>query len=803
MDPEDSSFRWWDLPAAALLVAALLTAATRLVATHWTEHLAISQTLVFFGAIAGLALGKSRFSHPVCMTLGAAYGAFAIPWQLGMTLSAELLWSDKLFLLVNRLGVIIYQIINGDLVQDSLLFILLMSILFWTLAVHAGYTLVRYGSAWGSVLPAGTAIFIIHAFDPLVTRRTWYLAVYIFFSLVIVARMVYLHRHNRWLTSRTALPPHLGLDYIQFTVIATLAIVLFSWTAPAAANSFPAAQKAWQPVQRAWSETRQRFDNAFASLRSSVGIVSTFYGSSASLGRGTPLSDKHIFSVRAPEDLPIGTRLYWRARLYDTYDDGQWYSTVNSVHNFDPEAGDLPLAVEKGRWLGAFEIISASDISTLFTPAQPIWVSQRGQVEYAVNQDGTLDISSFRANPSIDPGQVYQAQSSISLATQAQLRAAGENYPEWISERYLQIPDSITPRTRQLAADITAGFETPYDKAEAITDYLRKNIQYTPILDEEIPEKQEIVDWFLFDTKKGFCNYYSSAEVILLRAVGIPARWAVGYAQGDRYLSENTATTGSQFPGSSFIVRQREAHSWPEVYFPGYGWVEFEPTASQPALARLPGNPGTINDENLAGNSQADLQARREMEEELALLRDRGYSTEPAQPAMNPLLMFLIWVVPVVFVGGLSFYAWRNRAHFSIPPAPILIERVFLRAGLRPPRFIRFLALQAALPPLSKAYLEINKALARLGNKPAATNTPAERAHILGSIFPPAERPAHDLVLEYERATFGKQDANLDAAQFAAKELRQMSILEALKRFAARFQRPEIAWRKPSPKKES
>jgi len=797
MEQDKTSIRWWDFLAGTLLMAALLTAATRLVVTRWTDHLAITQTLVFFGVLAGLALGKSRFTQATCLVFAAAYGTFAIPWQLGMTISAELLWGERLLILVNRLSVIIYQLVNGNPVEDSLLFIVIMCMLFWTLAVHAGYTLVRHGSAWGSLLPTGVTIFIIHAFDPLVTRRTWYLAAFILFSLIIVARMVFLQRQKRWQDTRTALPPHLGMDYIQFTILATFLIVFLSWTAPAAANSLPAAQKAWQPVQKAWVETRQRFENAFASLRTSVGIVSTFYGSSTYLGRGTPLTDKHIFSVRAPEDLPPGIRLYWRARIYDTYDNGQWYSTINSVHNFDPDKGGLQIPVEESRWLGTFEFINAQNTTTLFTPSQPFWVSQRGQVDYAENEDGSVDISSFRAQPSLDAGKVYQAQSSISVATQAELRAAGIDYPAWISERYLQLPVSITTRTLQLAADITAGAQTPFDKAVAITDYLRKNMQYLPNLDEEVPERQEIIDWFLFDYRKGFCNYYATAEVILLRAAGIPARWAVGFAQGDRYVSDIPTTQDSRLTGSSFIARQRDAHSWPEAYFPGYGWIEFEPTASQPAIVRAPGDPAAAGIGNFSGNGEAEEQARRDKAEELALLRERqGYTTGPLEPDQKSPLTTIFWAIAFLALAGASLFAWRYRSRWKFPPAAVILEHAFIRAGLRPPKFIQRLARQAALPPLTKAYLEVNRALARLGRVPAVTNTPAERAEILANLLPPAQDPAFNLVYEYEREMFGGQSARLLLAQDAAKELRKLSTLAALRRLLARLQKPENPLRK-------
>ncbi len=106
------------------------------------------------------------------------------------------------------------------------------------------------------------------------------------------------------------------------------------------------------------------------------------------------------------------------------------------------------------------------------------------------------------------------------------MRQAGTDYPDWVKQHYLQLPKSITPRTRQLAEQITAGLDTPYDKVIAITNYLRRNIQYVETIEDEPPTNQELIDWFLFDEKKGFCNYYSTAEIVMLRSLGIPARWA-------------------------------------------------------------------------------------------------------------------------------------------------------------------------------------------------------------------------------------------------------------------------------------
>jgi hypothetical protein len=277
MNGKNYSPRWWDFPAALLLMAAILTAGTRLVATDWTRHLAIVQTLVFFGVIGGLALGFSRFSGRAAVFIGVVYGLFTIPWQLGMTLPASYSWVERMVILIYRLQIIISQLVYREPVRDSLLFLVVMYILFWAISIYGSYALTRHGDAWLAVLPGGMAMFVIHSFDPAVSNRIWYLAAYLFFALILIARMTFVHNQTQWQQSRTALPPHISLDFIRYTILATFVIVMFAWTMPALAKALPQANRAWQPVRTAWNDTVNNFENAFASLKATVFTYTAVY----------------------------------------------------------------------------------------------------------------------------------------------------------------------------------------------------------------------------------------------------------------------------------------------------------------------------------------------------------------------------------------------------------------------------------------------------------------------------------------------------------------------------------------------
>ncbi|MCC6792323.1 MAG: transglutaminase domain-containing protein [Thermomicrobiales bacterium] len=182
------------------------------------------------------------------------------------------------------------------------------------------------------------------------------------------------------------------------------------------------------------------------------------------------------------------------------------------------------------------------------------------------------DIDSvFFAQRSGIPTQ-YRVSGSISIAGEDVLRAAGADYPDWVEQRYLQLPGSLTDRTVQLGSDIVAqsGATNPFDAAWAIQQYLRGAYQYAEN-SQQSPDDADAVDFFLFEKSVGRCEDYAGAMVVLLRTQGIPARMAAGYRTGDELTADG-----------DFLFLEKQAHTWVEVYFPDYGWVPFEPTAIEP-----------------------------------------------------------------------------------------------------------------------------------------------------------------------------------------------------------------------------
>ena len=224
-------------------------------------------------------------------------------------------------------------------------------------------------------------------------------------------------------------------------------------------------------------------------------------------------------------------------------------------------------------------------------------------VDVRRKEAGPESAASLLGSRILVPPRRYTTVGSISTASPAKLRETGQGYPKWVTDRYLQLPRDFPQTVKALASLLARTAANPYDKAEAI----RRHLITLPYTDDVgvPPPGQDWIEYFLFVQQKGFCQNYASAMVTMLRSLGIPARLVVGFAPGiwdeDREVWE---------------VQARHYHAWPEVYFPRYGWVEFEPTPAdvQPSLLNL-GIP--VQGAGPGGRVQLDL--CQEFEEELAL----------------------------------------------------------------------------------------------------------------------------------------------------------------------------------------
>src|SRR5437868_2363385 len=290
---------------------------------------------------------------------------------------------------------------------------------------------------------------------------------------------------------------------------------------------------------------------------------STGASSSVDLHFRGRLGDAPVMYVRT------GAPAYWRGLVFDEYRDGAWTTTNRGYREMQPYVPPrfMPPAPPHnlGTFVQTFRVLrplpgvinAAYPIQSLYAPVA------------ALREDA---YGTFHTPDALRPGQTYSVVSYLPNLTPNALRAdemgrVPDNNPAYLDS------EGRSAQARRLALEVTNGATNEFDVVMALTNHLQRNYRYTLDL-PRVPTGRDPVDWFLFDVKTGYCEQFATAETLMLRSLGIPARLATGYATGDYDPILNQA-----------VVREHDAHAWVEVWFSGHGWVPVDPTPGVSPLA--------------------------------------------------------------------------------------------------------------------------------------------------------------------------------------------------------------------------
>jgi transglutaminase-like putative cysteine protease len=288
-----------------------------------------------------------------------------------------------------------------------------------------------------------------------------------------------------------------------------------------------------------------------------------------------------LFQVHSP-----GGAAYWRLYALDRFDGTTWSSS-------DPLA-------EQGEVLGSPAALQPAPLPPETEPLQQEfrilhgiddpWLPSAYPAEQVVVPFGDLrynrSLGTVVLPDGLDEGLVYSVTSRVVAPSPQELDLVTftADFGPWT-----EVPESVDSRVRELALEWTAGAETPYRRILALQNRFRgTDFVYKQEID--VVEDVDPLYHFLTESRKGFCQQFATAMAIMARELGYPARVAVGFREGERL-------------GDTYTVDSRDAHAWVEVFFPGYGWLPFEPTPSRAnPIETIPGsysnatNPGDPDD---------------------------------------------------------------------------------------------------------------------------------------------------------------------------------------------------------------
>jgi transglutaminase-like putative cysteine protease len=703
---------WEDWLTFAITAVVFMSVVASIDGANWVRDMPSLYPVGFSALIVGYGLARVRRHEVLLHPIAALAGAAIVLAQLVAIVpgGSPALRIDHI---VDRMHLWWGAATQNGLSADTLPFIVLVLVLTWIGTYFSSWAIFRWRNPWLGLVPGGTALmwnisFIPGQFSPA-------FLVFVFGAVLLVMRLNVARKESEWETAGVAYPKFISLSVLNWTFWVTVAILVMAYRMPLAARSDTANQR-WNDFTAPIVRRIEPLARVFISVDAKKPIaIHNLQDALAFQGKIT-LTGKQAVQLNVA--LTPDMAAFLRAQSFDQYSAAGWTVNVNSNVPLAPRENsgvEAPQVADARKDVTINVKIEGGNNGVLFSLGQPVTADRPSDARLGA---APADVTSLKPADHLSNGDTYKATGSVAVASIDELRAAGTDYPSWVTDSYLQLPSTLPRRVRGKAREVVGGAgDTPYDKAVAIETYLRSfPVDYNV---PGAPPGQDAVDYFLFDAQRGYFDYHASAMAVMLRTLGIPARVATGYAIDQK----------SSAGGNTYNLTEQNAFAWPEVYFPGIGWVEFSPTPSEPVVYR----PGSEQPATPTA-SQPGPGARNQDQADLGLVPG-GAAPTPAAAASKagggsslwPLWIALIAAAGVVAVAGAAGkLAWEFGLGGLARPARLWEKTLRLAA-------------------LAKA-------------RPRPHETPREFAARLDATVP-GTGGVRDIAAAYERSRYGRTTA--------------------------------------------
>ncbi|MEK4713278.1 DUF4129 domain-containing transglutaminase family protein [Sporosarcina sp. FSL K6-5500] len=352
----------------------------------------------------------------------------------------------------------------------------------------------------------------------------------------------------------------------------------------------------------------------------------------------------------------VANEQYWKIETKNTYTSKGWeqVSVDDSQTSYTPgmeigeiaSQGNVDAAAQQLADLKVSEdfsfIVYPYGMNKVYATKDVVFQYLEGAGKYSTEIEGKEGV--------LDSYQVEFTEPDYSLK---KLRATRmEDFSEVAEDltQYLQLPEQLPERVEELAKNITENQESVYEKTKAIEKYFGRNGFVYTQQGVAIPKAgDDYVDQFLFDTKQGYCDNFSTSMVVMLRSIDIPARWVKGFAPGEFVLNDEGEKV--------YQITNNEAHSWVEAYMPGIGWMPYEPTIGFSSLTDIEYDIELNLDDTLTPEVKKPEQPKKEQAEK-TVKADRNFKNSEIFKTMGTWIRNNMWIIGVI-VLIVIFAGWR------------------------------------------------------------------------------------------------------------------------------------------------
>ena len=742
---------WLTLIAVAVMMLAVGVAIDDATWAGNSLGTSVSQTKflpvgALLGVFVGALLARSRLRPLSAHFVGALLGAMFLLYAIAGSISRAPAVEARLHDLNLSVSTFVYEVfVLGVRSSETSIFLLVIGSLVWAAAQFAAFSVFRRHRAGPAIVLAGLMMLI----NVSVTVRVEYahLVVFVAAALLLLMRLNLFEQAREWRSRGMLDVADISNSFLRYgAAMVALAMV---------ASILLAANASSAPLSRAWNNVdEQLVDIGYTVNRWLGGITGAARGPNVLFTPSQTIRDfwqsstEPVFSVKVSDG--VGRR--WRGATYDSFDGRTWQQLDRQSVVVDPGAQILAQTAEGTPAGSGWQQVSAAITPAAFAgdvyvaPADPVSLDQPSEV---LTNGAQGPFVAGKLAYGLQPGDTYTVVSAVrkttgpNALTGNQLAITGQAYPAWVARykgiRPESIGDTVAETAQQILTSLPSTKRDPYHITVAVQDYLYRTGGFVYTTDVRgMCDGQKLVDCFL-TIKRGYCEYFATAMVMLLRELGVPSRYVLGYLPGHEQED------------GSFRVDRSASHAWVEVYFAQYGWVEFDPTpgnaengqqptelaAGGPVTSPPPGDGGTAG-------GRGETECADPLDSACIDSADTPLPqpTAPPPPDQDLTLVFALGLLVLLGAGLLLVAAYR-------------------RAPLTEPDF---------------AFNSLSRLATRLGYGPRPAQTTYEYADRLGELVPVARGDLRLIATAKVEATYAHRPPGESALRSLASAYRRARI---------------------------